>query len=149
MIWIKEFVELQLRYLLSLLSNHRILRKFHRYCRTRSPHVIFGLPVSFSGTDSRAHPRAITFPPRGRLLRGVTFLKPIHFPQHLLSVHDHGRLRSSWEPQLLPALTWVSLYIEPSPCRGVRPAGNPVDSDPGARLPWSPPWIERWSLQER
>ena len=33
-LWIGEFVELQLRNLLSLLYNHRILRKFHRYCRT-------------------------------------------------------------------------------------------------------------------
>ena len=65
-------------------------------------------------------------------LRGVTFLGPIRFPQHLFSVHDHGRLRSSWEPQLFPALAWAWLYIEPSPCGGVRPAGDPVDSDPGA-----------------
>ena len=31
-----------------------------------------------------------------------------------------------------PALTLAWLYIEPSPCGGVRPAGDPVDSDPGA-----------------
>ena len=31
-----------------------------------------------------------------------------------------------------PALTLAWLYIEPSPCGGVRPAGDPVDSDPRA-----------------
>ena len=31
-----------------------------------------------------------------------------------------------------PAQTLAWLYIEPSPCGGVRPAGDPVDSDPGA-----------------
>ena len=31
-----------------------------------------------------------------------------------------------------PALTLAWLYIDPSPCGGVRPAGDPVDSDPGA-----------------
>ena len=108
--------------------------------------VILGLPAGFSGTVSQAHPRAITFPPRGRLLHGVTFLGPIRFWQHLFSVHDHGRLRSSWEPQLWPALTQAWLYIEPSPCGGVRPAGGPVDSDPRSRLRGrSPPKIERWS----
>ena len=35
-----------------------------------------------------------------------------------------------------------SLNIEPSPLAGVRPASDPVDSDPGARFPWSPPRIE-------
>ena len=30
------------------------------------------------------------------------------------------------------SLTLAWLYIEPSPCGGVRPAGDPVDSDPGA-----------------
>ena len=34
--WIREFVELQVRYLLSLLSDHVVLRQFHQYCRTRS-----------------------------------------------------------------------------------------------------------------
>ena len=32
----------------------------------------------------------------------------------------------------LPALTLAWLYIEPSPRGGIRPAGDPVDSDPGA-----------------
>ena len=31
-----------------------------------------------------------------------------------------------------PALKLAWLYIEPSPCGGARPAGDPVDSDPGA-----------------
>ena len=58
------------------------------------------LPAHWHGYET--HTGAIPFPPRSRLLRGVTFLGPIRFPQHLFSVHDHGRLRSSWEPQLLP-----------------------------------------------
>ena len=32
----------------------------------------------------------------------------------------------------LSSLTLTWLYIEPFPCGGVRPAGDPVDSDPGA-----------------
>ena len=35
-LWIMEFVELQFRNLLSLLSNHEILLKIHRYYRTHS-----------------------------------------------------------------------------------------------------------------
>ena len=52
----------------------------------------------------------------------------------------------------LSSLTLAWLYIEPSPCGGVRPAGDPVDSDPGAVFeddphPWSDagrplePWV--------
>ena len=54
------------------------------------------------------------------------------FPHHLCSDYDHGRQRSEREQQLFPALTLAWLYIEPSPCGEVRPAGDPVDSDPGA-----------------
>ena len=57
---------------------------------------------------------------------------PIRFPQHLFSVHDHGRQRSGEGRSTLSTLTLAWLYIEPSPCWGVRPAGDPVDSDPGA-----------------
>ena len=35
-LWSRVFVELWLRYLLSLRSNHAVLQKFHRYCRTHS-----------------------------------------------------------------------------------------------------------------
>ena len=68
--------------------------------------------------------------------------------RHLLSAHDHGRQRSDR----------FSGYAGPSSSSrgpdctlsrlsaakrwGARPAGDPVDGDPGARLPWSPPWIE-------
>ena len=45
------------------------------------------------------------------------------YPRH----HGSWRCRDH-----LPALTLAWLYIEPSPCGGVRPAGDPVDSDPGA-----------------
>ena len=57
---------------------------------------------------------------------------PIRFPQHSFSVHDHGRQRSGGDRNTLSTLTLSSLYIEPSPCGGVRPAGDPVDCDPGA-----------------
>ena len=56
-----------------------------------------------------AHPEAITFPPVGALLvLTARHNVPIGFPQHLFSVHDHGRLRSSWEPQLLPRPDCIS-----------------------------------------
>ena len=45
---------------------------------------------------------------------------PIRFPQHLFSVHDHGS-------NIEPSLRFSS--------RRGRLAGDPVDSDPGARLP--------------
>ena len=91
-------------------------------CVLRAPHRL-------TRPAFEAHPGANTFPPiahytpRDRAPHGH-----IRFPQHFFSVHDHGRVRSSWEP----ALTLAWLYIEPSPCGGVRPAGDPVDSDPGA-----------------
>ena len=75
--------------------------------------MFFGLPASF--TDSRAHLGANTFPTRGRLLRGVTFLGPILFPQHLVSVHDHGRLRSSWRPSNCLTHTVASSLVCTSP----------------------------------
>ena len=55
---------------------------------------------------------------------------PIRFPQHLLSVRDHGRQRVGGR-STLSTLPLALLYIEPSPCGRVRPAGDPVDSDPG------------------
>ena len=76
---------------------------------------------------------------------GATFRRHIRFPQHFFSVHGHGQLLSDREPQLLPALTWARLNIEQSRrfiSRRERPARDPVDSDPGARFPWSPPKIE-------
>ena len=69
-----------------------------------------------------AHPGATTFPSVWSYhdqLHGA-----IRFPQHLFSNHDQGRQRSE------RGVAW--LYIEPSPCGVVRPAGDPVDSDPGA-----------------
>ena len=55
-----------------------------------------------------------------------SFQRPIRFPQHLFSVHDHGRQRSDRGPQHLP-----DLYIEPSPCGGVRPVTQSI-ATPGA-----------------
>ena len=97
-----------------------------------------------------AHPGAITFPPEVSSQRRSSN-GPIRFPHHLFSDHDHGRQRSDREPQLFPALTLAWLYIEPSPSGGVRPAGVPVDSDPGAvfeddpTLDWT--LVARWSLE--
>ena len=108
------------------------------------PLVFFGLRTSFCWLSRRTTGRT-PFHPK-QTLRGVTFNGPIRFPQHSCSVHDHGRQRSDREPQLLPAPTLAWLYIELSLWGGVRPAGDPVDSDPRNRLRGrSPPWIGWWS----
>ena len=93
-------------------------------CVHRAPHRLS--PSGFWGA-----PGGNTFPPithcwpRDSALHG-----PIRFPQHLVSVHDHGRQRSGGGRSALSTLTLAWLYIEPSPCGGVR--RDPVDSDPGA-----------------
>ena len=87
---------------------------WHVACDIRAP---CQLPHGYE-----AHQERSPFHPKQNL-REVTFNGPIRFA-HLPSVHDHGRQRSGTEP------TW--LYIEPFPCGRVRPAGDPVDSDPGA-----------------
>ena len=57
---------------------------------------------------------------------------PIRFPQHLFSVHDHGRQRSGGGPQHA-FLPYVGLTVHRAvSVRRVRPAGDPVDSDPEA-----------------
>ena len=62
--------------------------------------VFFGLLTGSHRAAFEAHPGANTFPPithcwpRDNALRG-----PIRFPQHLFSVHDHGRQRSGRGPQ--------------------------------------------------
>ena len=67
---------------------------------------------------------------------------PIRFPKHLSSVHDHGRLRSSRQGFTIHlALRRPDCTSSRSSKRGRR-ACDPVDSDPGARLPWSPPLIK-------
>ena len=61
--------------------------------------LLFGL---LAGTLARLRdaPRGDSpFHPKQTLFCGVTFLGPVRSPQHLFSVHDHGRLRSSWRPQ--------------------------------------------------
>ena len=92
----------------------------------------------WSSGSSPAHPSGFRGAPRGdylstrsRLSVESLFNLPIRFPQHLFSVH-HGRQRSERGRSTFPALTLAWLYIEPSPCGGVRPAGDPVDGDPGA-----------------
>ena len=92
-------------------------------CDLRAPHRL-------TRPAFEVHPGAITFPPEGSSQRRSSN-GPIRFPHHLFGDHDHGRQRSDREPQLFPALTLAWLYIEPSPCGRVRPARDPVDSDPG------------------
>ena len=89
-----------------------------------------------------AQPRATTFPPVESFDRSLNSSDgPIHFPQ---TPFQCPRSRTATLGPLILTKAW--LYIEPSPCGGVRQAGDPVDSDPGARLPWPPPKIKRWSL---
>ena len=62
--------------------------------------VIFGLPRRLTRPLFVGGPKSDHLSTRRRLLLvEVTFLGPIRFPQHLFSVHDHGRQRSGWGPQ--------------------------------------------------
>ena len=72
-------------------------------------------------------------------LTATSFTDPSASRQHLFSVHDHRRQRSGEGRSTLSSLTFARLYIEPSPCGGVRPAGDPVDSDPEAVFEDDPP----------
>ena len=74
-----------------------------------------------------ARPGAITFPPEVSSQRSSN--GPIRFPHHLFSDRDHGRQRSERGSQRL-SCPYDGLTVHP--CRGVRRAGDPVDSDPGA-----------------
>ena len=78
-----------------------------------------------------AHPGAITFPPEGSvnaLLSTGPSASRITFSVTTIT-DGNGRIG---DRSTFPAFTLAWLYIEPSPCGGVRPAGDPVDSDPGA-----------------
>ena len=96
------------------------------------------LPLVFFGLLPGSHRPVLRGAPRGEHLstrrecQRTHLNGPIRFPQHLFSVHDHGRQHSGGGRSTLSTLTLAWLYIEPSPCGGVRPAGDPVDSDPGA-----------------
>ena len=102
----------------SPLSDALVARKIGT-CDLRVPH---GLTRS-----SEVHPGTITFPPVYALL--------------VLTAPLHGPIRFPQRPFQCPRSRTATLeqvsYIEPSPrfnSKGVRPAGDPVDSDPGARI---------------
>ena len=78
-------------------------------------------------------------PPTRRWVYGRILLPhtngPFRVPQHLFSVHDHGRQRSDRGPQHLSCPdVGLTVHWAVSVQGGVRPAGDPVDSDPGAVL---------------
>ena len=89
----------------------------------RAPHPLDG-PVS------RRTPGRPPFHPK-QTLRGATFNRPIRFPEHLFSVHDHGRQRSDRKAHHL-SCPYVGLTVRWAVFVQRRPAGDPVDSDPGA-----------------
>ena len=73
-----------------------------------------------------AHPGANTFPPVCGLTT-TSFTDPSASRNTFsVSTITDGNARGGGRS----TLPW--LYIEPSPCGGVRPSGDPVDSDPGA-----------------
>ena len=79
---------------------------------------------------SKRTPRRSPFHPK-QTLCGVTFQRAHPLPAKTFSVSTitDGNARIGGR-STFPALTLAWLYIEPSPCGGVRPAGDPVDSDP-------------------
>ena len=62
-----------------------------RACVLRAPHRL-------TRPAFEAHPGANTFPSEVRSYHDKLH-KPIRFPQHIFSVHDHGRQRSDKGPQ--------------------------------------------------
>ena len=91
--------------------------------------VIFGL---LTGSPYRGAPRGEHLPIRVRSYKGPA---PRTHPLPATPLQC-PRSRTATLGQVaaahLPTLTLAWLYIEPSSCGGVRPAGDPVDSDPGA-----------------
>ena len=62
------------------------------------------------------------------------------YPRSRTATLEPGRVKASPSPYV-----GLTAHIEPSPRFGnrrARPASDPVDSDSGASLPWSPPKIE-------
>ena len=111
----------------------------HSCSLSSDPHKMW-LNRFWSSGSSPAHPSGFRGAPRGdhlstrsRLLRGGTVNGPIRFPQTPFQCpRSRTATLGSGGRSTFPALTMAWLYIEPSPCGGVRPAGDPVDSDPGA-----------------
>ena len=95
-------------------------------------HVFFGLLARFSGTESRAHPGANTFPPETDFFvesrsSGPSASRNTFSVSTIKDGNARGGGRSSYPPSRRPDCTSSRF-----PCGGVRPAGDPVDSDPGA-----------------
>ena len=120
-------------------------------CVLRAPHRLT--------TAVEAHPGANTFPPEADSLLWSHISSGPSASRNTFSVSTitdgNARIGSR---STFPALTLAWLYIEPSPCGGVRPAGDPVDSDPGAVFEDDPhprsdagrpiePWVCRHTRQ--
>ena len=84
-----------------------------------------------SPSGFEAHPGANTFPSVCGLTTTSFTDPPASRNTFSVSTITDGNARVGGR-STLSTLTLASLYIEPSPCGGVRPAGDPVDSDPGA-----------------
>ena len=80
-----------------------------------------------TGTVTRCTPRRSPFQPNQASSWSIRRSHPLPAtPRSRTATLELGG-RSTF-----PALTQAWLHIEPSPCGGVRPASDPVDSDPGA-----------------
>ena len=122
------------------------------------PLVFFGLLTGSPRPVFEAHPGGETpFHPRA-VLPGTR--APRTHPlsrKHLFQCpHDHGLgKRSDRRPQHLSCpLRWPDCTLSPSPCGEVRPACDPVDSDPRSRLlfeddphPLDRTLVAHWSLE--
>ena len=84
------------------------------WMKIRASLVIFGLLASFCLVSRRTQERSPFHPCELSGIDRARLHGPICFPQQLSSVHDHGRLRSSWEPQLLPF--HLNFYRFHQPC---------------------------------
>ena len=95
--------------------------------------MFFGLLAGFTSLAFEAHPGANTFPPEADSLLWSHISSGPSASRSTFSVSTitDGNARIGGR-STFPALTLACLYIEPSPCGGVRPACDPVDSDPGA-----------------
>ena len=99
----------------------------------------------------RGAPWAITFPPEADSLWSHFSTGPSASRNTFSVPTITDSYARTWWPQRLFTLPLhrpdctLSRLVALINSRGVRLAGDPVDSDPGARLPWSPPWIGRWS----
>ena len=106
---------------------------FYNRCPFCEPKWTFRLCSLGSSPAFEAHPGANTFPAEADSLPWSDISSGPSASRNTFSVSTitDGNARIG-RRSTFPALTLAWLYIEPSPCGGVRPAGDPVDSDPGA-----------------